>query len=542
MTNPHGVIDPMDGPALAFAGRIVTMNAARSVIKDGVVYIAKGAIVAVQERNKQAPSGFDAGQVIETSGTIFPGLIELHNHVVYNALPLWRVPGTFTDRNKWAGLAEKRKRVTAPMAVLAGTPDILPAVARYVECKCLFGGTTTTQGFRLNNAGGQVRYYRGLVRNVEQTGDPALPIAGGQIPDVAKKDASQFLQKLESKKWPCYFLHLSEGTDEATRKHFTDLELPNGWAITSILAGIHATALQPKDLHVLRQKGAAVVWSPLSNLVLYGDTMRIKSARSEQLRIGLGSDWSVSGSKNLLGELKVARLVGADLDAGFSDADLVAMVTSEAAKILHWDAVLGSLEAGKRADFLVVKIADQDPYGGLLDARETDIQLVVINGVPRLGTATLMKKAGFEDTEKVSIGSAERRLHLEQKDVDAAVGKITFDAAHDTLKDALHDLPELAKKVDAKRHGAVAVDQEQWHIALDEMAIGDFESGTDPAAEGALGQLSALGLGAQTLQSLVSPIVLDPATVADDSNFFDTIDQQLNLPSYLKTGLRQAYA
>ena len=74
------------------------------------------------------------------------------------------------------------------------------------------------------------------------------------------------------------------------------------------------------------------------------------------------------------------------------------------------------------------------------------------------------------------------------------------------------------------------------------MATGDFESGTDPAAEGALGQLSALGLGAQTLQSLVSPIVLDPATVADDSNFFDTIDQQLNLPSYLKTGLRQAYA
>jgi len=513
------------------------MDGARTVINDGILYLTKGAIVAVQDAGAPAPAGFDAADAVDTKGTIFPGLIELHNHIAYNVLPLWQVPGPFTDRNRWANLAEKRQRVTAPMAVLAGTPELLPAVARYVECKCLFGGTTTTQGFRLNNAGGAVRYYKGLVRNVEQTEDPALPNAGGRIPDVAKKEVADFLKNL--KKWKCYFLHLSEGTDPATRAHFTDLELANGWAITNALAGIHATALESQDLDVLKQHGASVVWSPLSNYLLYGATMNVKAARAKKLPIGLGGDWSVSGSKNVFGELKVARLVSEDLGAGFSDVDLVATVTSAAAAILRWEAVLGSLEMGKRADLLVIKTTASDPYAGLLDAHETDIQLVVINGVPRFGTATLMKQAGIKKTEKVKIGGAERRLHLEQKDVDEAVGKISFAKARSTLKKALKDLKKLAKKVDAKRHTAIAPDPEEWHIALDEMATGDFA--TDPGTAGPVGQLQALGLGAVTLESLVSPIVLDPPTVADDSKFLDALDQEHNLPAYLRQGLRQAY-
>ena len=51
-----------------------------------------------------------------------------------------------------------------------------------------------------------------------------------------------------------------------------------------------------------------MVWSPLSNLLLYGATARVDAAKRAGVRIGLGSDWSPSGSKNLLGELKVAWL------------------------------------------------------------------------------------------------------------------------------------------------------------------------------------------------------------------------------------------
>ena len=34
------------------------------------------------------PAGFDGIGPVDTGGTLFPGLIELHNHLSYNALPL----------------------------------------------------------------------------------------------------------------------------------------------------------------------------------------------------------------------------------------------------------------------------------------------------------------------------------------------------------------------------------------------------------------------------------------------------------------------
>ena len=73
------------------------------------------------------------------------------------------------------------------------------------------------------------------------------------------------------------------------------------------------------------------------------------------VRIGLGSDWSPSGSKNLLGELKVAWLYSQHmLDGLFSARDLVAMATRDAAAILKWHKALGTLEPGKRADLVVI--------------------------------------------------------------------------------------------------------------------------------------------------------------------------------------------
>ncbi|WP_426780430.1 hypothetical protein [Pseudomonas aeruginosa] len=49
--------------------------------------------------------------------------------------------------------------------------------------------------------------------------------------------------------------------------------------------------------------------SPLSNLLLYGETADVAAAKATGVAIALGRDWSPSGSKNLPGELKTARLV-----------------------------------------------------------------------------------------------------------------------------------------------------------------------------------------------------------------------------------------
>ena len=61
-----------------------------------------------------------------------------------------------------------------------------------------------------------------------------------------------------------------------------------------------------------RRHDDAMVWSPFSNLALYGETAAIAAAKACGLRIGIGPDWSPMG-KNLLGELKVARLVSAEI-------------------------------------------------------------------------------------------------------------------------------------------------------------------------------------------------------------------------------------
>ena len=203
---------------------------------DGAIWIADAAIAAITERGDPAPDGFAGVVPLETGGTVFPGLIELHNHLAYNALPLWNVPQPYTNRDQWGNAAVYHQLVTAPMKTIGEATELLPALVRYVECKALVGGVTTTQGIALFSAPGVRRYYRGIVRNVEDTGDKLLPEAGSRIADVDASDPQAFLAEIEKK--TCFLLHLSEGTDAPAHQHFEALPLPGGkWAIAPSLAG-----------------------------------------------------------------------------------------------------------------------------------------------------------------------------------------------------------------------------------------------------------------------------------------------------------------
>src|SRR5688572_13030647 len=106
------IIDPRAGASYALAGKVVTMNAAAEVLDRGVVYIAGNRIVAVQPANAPRPAGFDGSPLLNTGGTIFPGLIELHNHLSYNVLTLWQVPQQFKIRDQWRGHPDRRKLIS----------------------------------------------------------------------------------------------------------------------------------------------------------------------------------------------------------------------------------------------------------------------------------------------------------------------------------------------------------------------------------------------------------------------------------------------
>jgi 5-methylthioadenosine/S-adenosylhomocysteine deaminase len=288
----------------------------------------------------------------------------------------------------------------------------------------------------------------------------------------------------------------------------------------------------------MAEKGASMVWSPLSNLLLYGGTARIADAKQAGVRMGIGSDWSPSGSKNLLGELKVAHLASQAAGGVLSDTEIVALATVNAAAILHWQDQLGSIEAGKRADFLVLDTAPQNPYEALLKAGESAVQLVMINGVARYGEPDIMKSLGASG-ENVTVGGHKRMLHLAQKTSDPDVASIRLDQARKTLAKALKDLPKL--KPPAKL--AAFPQPLTWFLALDELGptgmdvrphLPMFGRPTMAAAKGP----AVLKAGPLKLKSLK----LDSLTVADDADFLDLIAREKNLPAFVKEGLPQLYS
>lgn len=544
-------IDPGTGPKLALSGRVVLMDDAFTVLSQGVVYIERGAIVAVTETAAARPVGFESVPIVNSRGTIFPGLIELHNHLAYNALRLWEVPKPFKNRDQWSGIPAYRTLISGPMQIIGKTPELVPALIRYVECKSLLGGVTTSQGIQLFSNAGIRRFYQGMVRNVEQTDEAALPEATTRVADIDARDASRFLARL--KKATCFLLHLSEGVDETSRKHFLALQISDQeWAIGKQLAGIHCAGLTGDDFKILAEKQGAMIWSPLSNLLLYGQTARIKSAKEAGVRIGIGSDWSPSGSKNLLGELKVAKLVSQAEGGVFSDRDIISMATRQAAAILQWEASLGSVEPGKRADLLVVSGTTGDPYESLLTAKETSIRLVMINGVARYGLPSLMQQLGATG-EEFRVGGLVRTIFLQQESADPTVGTLSLKVATRALKEALGNLPQLAREREQPetaprellRHLARGLPrQQEWTLALDEVE----DTGLDlrprlplPGERDLTGPTRAAAQLAAPLSQTVQSLELDPLTVADDATFFTGIDKQVNLPDFVKTGLKTLY-
>lgn len=540
-------VDPLAGPRFALRGRVVTMNGRHDVIDDGVVYINQGVIDQVGPAGAEPPAGHEQTAVTRSGGSIYPGLIELHNHLPYNVLPLWQVPENYPNRSEWGGAQnpDYRRLVTGPMRVLGEDAALMPAVVRYVEAKALVNGTTTSQGIALFSNTGARRMYRGVVRNVEATDDPALPEAATRIADVEAANAEKFLARLNQGRR--LLLHLAEGRDTDSRNHFLALNFRDEeWAITENLIGIHCAGLLAEDFPVLATHGGSMVWSPLSNLLLYGRTADIAAARGAGVLLALGSDWSVSGSKGLLGELKAARLASEAAGGVFTDRDLVDMATRNPAVMLRWEAALGSLRAGARADVIVVSQAGGDAYTTLIDARDSDLSLVVIAGHARYGTRALMDDlAPVAELETGVRGlPAGRALHLRQASADPVVGALTLAEAARRLTQALADLPGTADR--ARAAPAVARGAgPQWRLALDEIEPTGAELRPRlPVLRAGRAVPSGPVIGGADAELEEGPLALpalrlDGLTATKDATYRRTLGGEMNLPPGFAAALEE---
>lgn len=147
---------------------------------------------------------------------------------------------------------------------------------------------------------------------------------------------------------------------------------------------IHATALTPEMLADVKDAGAKIVWSPQSNLRLYGDTTNAAEAIKREIPLGVGADWLPSGSQSLLAELKIARRVlvqqGVDLSEKALHKKLVRMVTEEGAAIAGLSEHLGTLAEGRPADVVVMERRFDDPWENVVEADPSWVQLVMMGG------------------------------------------------------------------------------------------------------------------------------------------------------------------
>jgi cytosine/adenosine deaminase-related metal-dependent hydrolase len=396
---------------LVLTGTVVTYDDAQPVVRDGAVYLgAEGDIDAVQPRRRRPPAGFARARRVATAGVITPGLLDLHNHLAYNTLPLWSAPRDepYTSRHQWPGAATYGRDISKPAQAIGMAAAA--AALRFAEVRAAAGGVTAIQG-----SPPVTRAFAGwMVRNIEKEEIPAFGRQQLLYQAVIKADVpalTRIAPRLAEGR--SFVYHLAEGTAPALLEEYADLRTAG--CVHPNLIGIHATALGATEYADWADHGAgAIVWSPFSNIWLYGSTTDVLAARRHGHLVCLGSDWGPSGTKNLLGELKVAALWNDEALSGALDArDLGLMATANAGDALHrcWGVDVGRLRPGALADVLVTtrRVPTRaDPHENLLRVDERGVRLVVVGGRPVLGTPSVLAAAGAKRVERLDVGGVRK--------------------------------------------------------------------------------------------------------------------------------------
>ncbi len=363
-----GAAAPAEG--LALEGCVLTPERR---IDPGYVVIQGSEIQAVTETRPQAVT------VHPTGGVITPGLIDLHGHPEFNVFAAWEPPVRFVNRYSWRGSELYHRLVRDPQNHLL---EVLPAWTqrRYAEIRALVGGVTAIQG-----TGGLASTYEAeaLVRNVDkwifgaQIGRSMIDLPSGSF---GMEGMTSVLAGIERGDVRAFYVHLAEGKrdNERSQAEFGKLVDLNGLTAATVL--IHGTALTEDQFVDVADADAKLVWSPQSNLRLYGETTLAGAALQRGVTVGLGADWLPSGSTSLLAEVKVARRCLALEGHRYGSKKLVDMLTRDAAKIAGLDDKLGTLEAGRPADLVVFERRHEDPWENVVEAEPGWVDLVMING------------------------------------------------------------------------------------------------------------------------------------------------------------------
>ena len=381
---------------------------------------------------------------------ISPGMIDAHNHVQYNIFPRWEIDTIYKNRYQWPKEKEYDEKYKKPYSILKKT-SFKADLTKYGEVKALIAGTTMIQGspkYKANST---------LIRNVEHytgLGPDKIGQSVMSVSRLAEKDKNLKLKlEFSEGKLKAYLVHLAEGVDQKSLDEFTKLEELD--LVLPQMVIIHGTALGDEEFRKMGKNGMSLVWSPRSNMALYGKTTDISSALKNNVRLALACDWSISGSNNLLEEIRYADSID---NTTFGDLlsfeDLIRMVTLNPALILGFEGVIGMVREGFVADLVVFRRKDPDPFRSISLSSPEDVALVMVAGDPLYGDRELMERLGKKnDNELLSVGGVLKGLDVTIVDPEVAGSEDSFKDIYNRIKGAYPDLAPLAPGVSLVESG-----------------------------------------------------------------------------------------
>lgn len=210
--------------------------------------------------------------VISTSGVISPGLLDSHNHGLFNIFDEadWN-PGRFwMNHNSWTTEARYKQVVDAKQYLNSeGTSpvDLRCEIDKYAEVKALIAGTTS---FLLAPGAVGLSCYQSLARTIDtQQNDLGQDLLRTSISVPDNSTAQGICNAITAGTANAYVVHIGEGIDQTSRNEFAQLEMrASGCLMIPQTAIVHGTALGTPEFDKMAAIGMKLVWSPKSNLFL----------------------------------------------------------------------------------------------------------------------------------------------------------------------------------------------------------------------------------------------------------------------------------
>ncbi|MFP2900536.1 amidohydrolase family protein [Corallococcus sp. 4LFB] len=378
------------------------------VLKDGetltggqVLVDAQGVITCAACDCSQAAGAAEATVVTCPTGVISPGLINPHDHITYPGAPQASTSTErYEHRHDWRTGNNKHTRLSNPSNSKADA-------IRWSELRQVMAGTTSVAG-----AGGQL----GLLRNLDvsaaaQQEGLSEPYADSDTFPLGDSNGTTLTDSCSYSSFPsaatitsrtsAYLPHIAEGIAATAQNEFRCLSMGSGNVLYPRSSIIHGVGLTAREISEMAAHGTGLVWSPRSNISLYGDTAMVTTFKRMGVSIALGTDWIRSGSMNILRELACADHLNTTRYAKtFTDEDLWRMVTGGAADAVDIYERVGRIAPGKMADLAIFRVGTNaaSPFRAVIAAQPQDVVLTVRGGKPLYGDQALVDGLKGTDT------------------------------------------------------------------------------------------------------------------------------------------------